>query len=300
MAQTLCDDCRLQSSGSGRVGRRRPAPPPFIFYRRWRSDVARLIRLLLPDRTVWPAGSCAQLVAAPVSSLCLIVHFQRVLPSNSRHGSSGRSCARLSRLSRRRRASAEPRSGTASSSACPTSLPPSPTPAPTPCSACRATRLPAGCGGACCSARCTETCTSWRRCMPPTLRDVSVCVNPYATCRGECVGGGQIFFWRKKVFRRKMQRLSRKLCCAGQVGGEGEGKTFEAGERRGRAGWRDAGARGGVAARCSAYASTNLYSYSPQTGIGAARFRKLQPWAGEAPRTSAPHRRCAMEAARGR
>ena len=89
MAQTLCDDCRLQSSGSGRVGRRRPAPPPFIFYRRWRSDVARLIRLLLPDRTVWPAGSCAQLVAAPVSSLCLIVHFQRVLPSNSRHGSSG-------------------------------------------------------------------------------------------------------------------------------------------------------------------------------------------------------------------
>ena len=42
-----------------------------------------------------------------------------------------------------------------------------------------------------------------RRCMPPTLRDVSVCVNPYATCRGECVGGGQILFWRKKVFRRK-------------------------------------------------------------------------------------------------
>jgi len=88
MAQTLCDDRRLQPSGNGRVGRRRPAPPPFIFYRRWCSDVAHLIRLLLPHRTVWPAVLCAQLVAAPVSSLCLIVDFQRVLPSNSRHGSS--------------------------------------------------------------------------------------------------------------------------------------------------------------------------------------------------------------------
>lgn len=115
---------------------------------------------------------------------------------------------------------------------------------------------------------------------------------------GSVWGAGNISFGERKF--EKKQRLSRKLCCAGQVGGEGEGKTFEAGERRGRAGWRDAGARGGVAARCSAYASTNLYSYSPQTGIGAARFRKLQPWAGEAPRTSAPHRRCAMEAARGR
>lgn len=89
MAQTLCDDRRLQPSGNGRVGCCRPALPPFIFYRRWRSELAHLIRLLLPHRTVWPAVLCAQLVAAPVSSLCLKVHFQRVLPSNSRHGSLG-------------------------------------------------------------------------------------------------------------------------------------------------------------------------------------------------------------------
>ena len=47
--------------------------PPSIFSRRWRGDVARLIRLLLPHRTVWAVGLCAQLVAAPISSLCLIV-----------------------------------------------------------------------------------------------------------------------------------------------------------------------------------------------------------------------------------
>jgi hypothetical protein len=47
--------------------------PPSIFSRRWRGDVARLLRLFLPHRTAWAAGLCAQLVAAPVSSLCLVV-----------------------------------------------------------------------------------------------------------------------------------------------------------------------------------------------------------------------------------
>jgi hypothetical protein len=47
--------------------------PPSIFSRRWRSDVARLLRLFLPHRTVWLAGLFAQLVAAPISSLCLVV-----------------------------------------------------------------------------------------------------------------------------------------------------------------------------------------------------------------------------------
>ena len=118
----------------------------------------------------------------------------------------GGSCARLSRLSRRRRASAEPRSGTASSSACPTSLPPSPTPAPTPCSAWRATRLPAGCGGACCSARCTETCTSWRRCMPPTLRDVSVCAVLQCVAQGQLKAGSDAKFPALLTSRRRWGR----------------------------------------------------------------------------------------------
>jgi hypothetical protein len=46
---------------------------PSIFSRRWRSDVARFIRLLMPHRTAWAVGMCAQLVAAPISCLCLII-----------------------------------------------------------------------------------------------------------------------------------------------------------------------------------------------------------------------------------
>jgi hypothetical protein len=32
--------------------------PPSIFSRRWRSDVARLLRLFLPHRAAWAAGMC--------------------------------------------------------------------------------------------------------------------------------------------------------------------------------------------------------------------------------------------------
>ena len=71
-----------------------------------------------------------------------------------------------------------------------------------------------------------------RRCMPPTLRDVSVCVNPYATCRGECVGGGQIFFWRKKVFRRKSKGSAVSCVARGRSGEKGRERHL----KRGRGG----------------------------------------------------------------
>jgi hypothetical protein len=104
MAQTLCDDRRLQPSGNGRDGRRRPARPPLhllpsLAQRRGSSHPPPLAPPhRVGGRLVRAARCCPRQQPVPHSGR---PRFQRVLPSDSRRRSSGAAAhVRVSRLRR--------------------------------------------------------------------------------------------------------------------------------------------------------------------------------------------------------